>query len=430
MAFYVRKSLAHGRIRFGVAPRKRLEEIDTDPSLSTGASGEFIRRKTSGFYFAENRLQSGGPQFPSGDQRAPSPPLLQSVYDGTGRGYAFLAMTIVGALLALLGLVNIVGSGGNKGAGWTFMILGLILIAVPFIMTIQVRRKIREEEERDRAARAAEEERNRAVLAAYIDALENLRKDPNDDTLDGVAAERQQLDVPYEIWSGYARTTVLHLGFELLHRLGPARAGEMNDLVSRAARAAGLKPAHELAIKLDIYRTCVWHLLADDRLGEVQAEELKHIRKGLDIWDKDVPEELHAMNEFDRLRGVARTNLPRTECPQLPLNVHEYCIHATKGSVVKTIKQRIDGKRVDSRVPSDAADIFITNRRVIVQGKKTKDVPLPKIDDIELDMDEYVMTIKAARDIGQADLQMQDAIFTSVVLEMATTLDDRPRAFA
>jgi hypothetical protein len=427
LAFYVRKSLAHGRIRFGVAPRKRLEEIDTDPSLSTGASGEFIRRKTSGFYFAENRLQSGGPQFPSGDKSVASTPLLQSVYDGTGRGYAFLGMTIFGALLLLLGIANVAK---GQGVGWVIVLFGAILIAVPFLLTANVRRKIREEEERDRATRAAEEERNRAVLAAYIEALENLRKDPNDDTLDAVAAERQQLDVPYEIWSGYARTTVLHLGFELLHRLGPPRAAEMNDLVSRAARAAGLKPAHELAIKLDIYRTAVWHLLADDRLGEVQSEELKHIRKGLDIWDKDVPEELHAMNEFDRLRGAARTNLPRTECPQLPLNIHEYCIHATKGSVVKTVKQRVDGKRVDSRVPTDPAEIFITNRRVIVQGKKTHEVPLPKIDDIELDMDEYVMTIKAARDIGQADLQMEDAIYTSAILEMATTVDDRPRAFA
>ncbi|HYR28636.1 MAG TPA: hypothetical protein VEU30_09225 [Thermoanaerobaculia bacterium] len=429
MAFYIRKSLAHGRIRFGVAPRKRLEEIDTDPSLSTGAAGEFIRRKTSGFYFAENRLQSGGPQFPSGEAGAASAPFWQSVFDGTGRGYGFMAMVIVGALLALLGVANLAGDGGNKGAGWGLLIIGLILIAVPFIMTAQVRRKIREEEERERTARQAEEERNRAVLAAYIEALENLRKDPSDDTLDAVAAERQQLDVPYEIWSGYARTTVLHLGFELLHRLGPARAAEMNDLVSRAARAAGLKPAHELAIKLDIYRTCVWHLLSDDRLGEVQAEELKHIRKGLDIWDKDVPEELHAMNEFDRLRGVARTNLPRAEI-QVPLKIHEYCIHATKGSVVKTIKQRVDGKRVDTRVPTDPAEIYITNRRVLIQGKKTQEVPLPKVDDIELDMDEYVMTIKAARDIGPVNLQMEDAIYTSAVLEMATTVDDRPRAFA
>jgi hypothetical protein len=426
LAFYVRKSLAHGRIRFGVAQRKRLEEIDTDPALSTGAVGEFIRRKTSGFYFAENRLQTGGPQFPTGEQTAASAPFWQSVYDGTGRGWAFLAMTIVGALLLLLGFANVAQD--NK-AGWALIIIGLILIAVPFIMTAQVRRKIREQEERERTAREAEEQRNRAVLAAYIEALENLRKEPNDDTLDAVAAERQQLDLPYEIWSGYARTTVLHLGFELLHKLGPARTAEMNDIVTRAARAAGLKPAHELAIKLDIYKTVVWHLLADDRLGEVQAEELKHIRKGLDIWDKDVPEEMHAMNEFDRLRGVARVSLPRNEC-QVPLKIHEYCIHATKGSVVKTVKQRVDGKRVDTRVPSDAADIYITNRRVLVQGKKAQDVPLPKIDDVELDMDEYVMTIKAARDIGTVNLQMEDAIYTSAVLDMATTIDDRPRAFA
>lgn len=426
MAFYVRKSLAHGRIRFGVAPRKRLEEIDTDPALSTGMAGEFIRRKTSGFYFAENRLQAGGPNFPTGQPTAASAPFWQSVYDGTTRGWVFLGMTILGVLLLLLGIANV--AKGNA-AGWALVILAVILIGVPFFMTAQVRRKIREEEERERAAREAEEERNRQVLSAYIEALENLRKDPNDDTLDAVAAERQQLDLPYEIWSGYARNTVLHLGFETLHRLGPARSAEMNDLVSRAARAAGLKPAHELAIKLDIYKTVVWHLLADDRLGEVQAEELKHIRKGLDIWDKDVPEEQHAIMEFDRLRGAARTNLPKAEC-QVPLKIHENCIHVTKGSVIKLVKQRTDGKRVDSYVPSDPATIYITNRRVMVETKKTQEIPLPKIDDVELDMDEYVMTIKAARDIGQVHLQMEDAIYTSAILDMATTIDDRPRAFA
>ena len=389
-------------------------------------AGEFIRRKTSGFYFAENRLQAGGPTFPTGGQTTASTPFWQSVYDGTTRGWVFLSMTILGLLLLLLGFANI--TKGNQ-AGWTLVIIGLLLIGVPFFMTAQVRRKLREEEERERTQREQEEQRNRQVLSAYIEALENLRKDPTDDTLDAVAAERQQLDLPYEIWSGYARSTVLHLGFETLHRLGPARSDEMNDLVSRAARAAGLKPAHELAIKLDLYKTVVWHLLADDRLGEAQSEELKHIRKGLDIWDKDVPEEQHAMKEFDRLRGVARTNLPSTEC-QVPLKIHENCIHMTKGSVVKTIKQRVDGKRVEQRVPSDAAEIFITNRRVIVQGKKTQEIPLPKIDDIELDMDEYVMTVKAAREIGQVNLQMEDAIYTAAILDMATTIDDRPRAFA
>ena len=374
-------------------------------------AGEFIRRKTSGFYFAENRLQAGGPMFPTGEKTGASAPFWQSVYDGTTRGWVFLGMTILGALLLLLGFANV--ATGN-GAGWGLVIVGLILVAVPFVMTAQVRRKLREEEERERAQREEEEERNRKVLSSYTAALEDLRKDPNDDTLDAVAAERQQLDLPYDIWSAYARSTVLHLGFETLHRLGPARSEEMNDLVSRAARAAGLKPAHELAIKLDLYKTVVWHLLADDRLGEAQSEELKHIRKGLDIWDKDVPEEQHAMKEFDRLRGAARTNLPRVEC-QIPLKIHEYCIHMTKGSVVKTIKQRVDGKRVDQRVPTDAADIFITNRRVIVQSKKTQEIPLPKIDDVELDMDEYVMTVKAARDIGTLNLQMEDAIYTSAI---------------
>ena len=66
----------------------------------------------------------------------------------------------------------------------------------------------------------------------------------------------------------------------------------------------------------------------------------------------------------------------------------------------------------------------------MVETKKTQDIPLPKIDDVELDMDEYVMTVKAAREIDQVHLQMEDAIYTAAVLDMATTIDDRPRAFA
>src|SRR5688572_16542444 len=149
LAFYVRKSLAHGRIRFGVAPRKRLEEIDADPALSTGVSGEFIRRKTSGFYFAENRLQAGGPQFPT-PQTASSTPFWQSVFDGTTRGWIFLGMCLFGALLILLGLANVAN---DNTAGWVLFIIGLILVVIPFGLTAQVRRRLREEEEREKAKR-------------------------------------------------------------------------------------------------------------------------------------------------------------------------------------------------------------------------------------------------------------------------------------
>ena len=44
MTFFVEKTLALGPIRFGVSPRQAADKIDQDDSLSTGASGEFVRQ--------------------------------------------------------------------------------------------------------------------------------------------------------------------------------------------------------------------------------------------------------------------------------------------------------------------------------------------------------------------------------------------------
>ncbi len=48
MTFFVRKRLALGPIRFGVTPRVTADEIDDGPSFSTGANGEFVRRRGKG----------------------------------------------------------------------------------------------------------------------------------------------------------------------------------------------------------------------------------------------------------------------------------------------------------------------------------------------------------------------------------------------
>ena len=49
MTFYVEKKLALGSISFGVTPGE--SEIDNDPELSTGATGEFVRRGSERFFF-------------------------------------------------------------------------------------------------------------------------------------------------------------------------------------------------------------------------------------------------------------------------------------------------------------------------------------------------------------------------------------------
>lgn len=426
MTFYIRKALASGRIRFGVSPRSTPDEIDASPDLSTGGRGDFLRKRMTGFYFADNRSSENAPQLP-GRTGIGATPFWKSVFDGTQRGWIFLALTIIGALLLLLGLAVI----ARKGAqGWVEVILGLILIAVPIVLTAQSRRKIREQEERERIEREEEEKRHRALLASYTTALERLRKEPGRNTLEAAAHEREKLTLPYDIWCRYARRTALEIAFEALAKLTPAKASELGDLVTRVSQSVGLAPADELGVKLDIYRAVVWHLLADDRLGNEQAKELRKLREGLDISDNDIPLEARLIEEFDRLRGVTRANLPKETCADLALGFHEYCVHASRGSLLRKVYERVDGKRTMKLVPSEPCTVFVTNRRVVIHAKKKIDVPLVKIDDVEVDADPNVLTIRTAKSMNDVELQVEDPIYTAALLDIATTLDERPRGFA
>lgn len=426
MTFYIRKALANGRIRFGVSPRSLRDEIDSAPDLSTGGRGEFLRKRMSGFYFADNRSSVNAPVLPE-KTGISATPFLKSVFDGTKRGWLFLAMTIVGIVLTLLGFAVI-----SKGRpqGWVEVILGLILIAVPIVLTAQTRRRIKEQEERERVAREEEEKRHRALLNSYTTALERLRQNPGRNTLEAATHEHEKLTLPYDVWCKYARRTALDIAFEALGRLGTAKATELGDLVTRVSRAVGLAPADELGVKLDIYRTVVWHLLADDRLGEAQAAELRRLREGLGIGDNDIPVEARMIEEFEQLRGITKTNLPKETCAELGLGFHEYCLHAAKGSLLRKVWERVNGKPVAKLVPTESCTLFVTNRRVVVVAKKKQDIPLVKIDDVEVDIDPNVVTIRTAKSMKDIDVQLDDPIYTAALLDIATTLDERPRGFA
>jgi len=409
VTFFVRKALATGPIRFGVPPRRTLDSIDPEPVLSTGAAGEFLRKRGGGFFFSDERTVAS-PTLPV----APSitrVPFRSSVLDGTPRGYGFLAMLILGAILVLLG----------------FIVIGAVLIAVPLVLTAQRRKQLREQEERERVEREALEARNRQMLSSYVAALERLSRDKDDTALAEVRKEREALTLPYEIWSALAKRTVLGLGFHLLASVGPARSREVSDLMARASQAAGLTAADEVETKLDFYRNILWHLLADDRIGGPQAEVLKQLRKGLDIWDRDIPVEAGAAEEFLRLRGVTTRNLPRVQCG-VPLKFQEYCIHHAGGVLVTA---KLDKKvRKHKWTEGASCDLYITNRRVVVNAKKPVEVALPKVFDVDVDMDDNVLIIRTADPKRPIAMRVEDPIYTASLIDIATTIDERPKGFA
>src|ERR1700760_1083463 len=83
VAFYIQKSLAHGPIRFGVAPRREIGQIDSDAALSTGPRGEFARKSAEGFFFAGAPVSIGLPTLPT-EKSISSTPFWSSLRpDGT-----------------------------------------------------------------------------------------------------------------------------------------------------------------------------------------------------------------------------------------------------------------------------------------------------------------------------------------------------------
>ena len=406
MTFYVQKSLAMGPIRFGVSPRDAAEAIDADTSLSTGAAGEFVRKRARGFYFAD--------ETPVGAPKIPTAPTISSTsfwksLRGEGmRGIGFLALMIVGAIMVLLGIAVVMRKGA---AGWVEIILGLIMIAVPIVLTAQQRKAVREREEKERAEREAREARHRELLANYVGALDRMRTAPDDAAFEQVAREREALDLPYELWAPIASRTVLRIGFDALAKLGSAGARQVARLMDRASAAAGLRAQEDVATKYDLYRTVVWHLLADDRLGGGQEEELLNLRKGFDIWDRDMPLEVKSIDEFRRLRGIHGKSLPRITCP-IPLTFQEHCIHQSPAVL-------IDKKR------ETAGTLFITNKRLLLDAGKRNELALPSLDDIVLDADRDVLTIKAEK--TTLALRLADPIYTASVLDIAASTVERPR---
>ncbi len=413
VTFYVEKSLAHGRVRFGVSPRHSLEEIDRDEELSTGPSGDFLRHRTRGFFFADTR-EIGAPA-----ATQPSVLARTTLWDALttegNRSLMYYALMAVGAFLFLLGLAVLARKGAS---GLVPMFLGLAMVAGPIVVTAQKRRQIRIEEERLRAQREERERRDREILDSYGRALQAVREDPSDENLAAALRERQNLEVPYKFWLPLAKRTVLQIGFDALARLGPSEAKQVSDVISHAAEKVGLERADAKDVKLDLYRVVIWHLLADDRVGETQSAQLEALRKGFGVTEDSAPLEVQMMNEFNMLRSIDRDSLPRKDC-QVKLGFHEYCIHSTPGTLF-----------TERGIERGNGPLYLTNKRVLLALTKPVEVVLSQIDDVEVNVDMNRLTLRVARPAKPVILSVEQPIYTAALIDIATTLDERPKGFA
>jgi heme exporter protein D len=396
MTFYVEKKLALGPISFGVTPGQTTS--DDDSALSTGATGEFIRRDTERFFFGGNDPFSG-PTLPQARSITSTPFLSSLKPDGTPRSYGLLASLAFGILFVLLGIAVV----GRKGPqGWVEVILGLIMVAVPIVMTAQKRKKILEQEERDRAEREAVEKRNRETLAAYTAALDRALQTRDDASLAQLRREREALTLPNTIWSGVARRTLLLIAFDELKKRGPEGSGDVAHLIDRAGQAAGLSAEDAEEIKREVYGTIVWHLLAAGRIGKSQTQQLDRIRMGFGIDDQ----EAKAIEQFQRVREVTPRTLPKIRC-STQLQFQEYCIYETA---------------------TDQGTLHITNKRNLLEGKKT--IEVPRAFDVTVNANESSITLKTDNPKKPLRLKVEEPIYAAAVLDAASQIDERPRGFA
>ncbi|HVR40615.1 MAG TPA: hypothetical protein VMU84_16085 [Thermoanaerobaculia bacterium] len=404
MSFIVQKSLGSSFFRFAVTRRRELRSIDDNPELSTGPDGEFVRHRPEVFYSADIRSIRAAEVPPA--RSITAMPFWSSMIDGTRRGWITLGVMIAGALFTLMGFAVV----ANKGApGWVEVIFGLILIAIPFGITGQKRRAIKQHESLIRKEREERDARNRELLATYNTSLEKLREDPNDEALERVWRENEKLDLPYSLWADTAIGTVLHVGFSTLARVGPERAGEVAALMDRASEAAGLINEDAVAVKRAIYSTILWHYLADDRLGNEQLKVARLIQQGFGITDQDVPNDTSAEAQFERLRGIDHRNAPRCET-SVALKLNEYCLYT-------------------AAVAGGPTAIHSTNKRVVVESGKPIEIAVPAIDEILVDADTNHVTIRASGLKTPLELGAEEPIYLAAMADLSRKLDDRPKSF-
>lgn len=398
MTYFVEKRLFLGSIRFGAGRRHAIDTIDGNKELSTGAHGEFIRRRNEGFYFGGHDRFDAPTLPPSASVR--NTPFWTSL----SRHRGLVGLAIAGAILVLLGFLVM----ANKGAqGLIEVIFGLAIIAIPVFITAQERKKLIDQEEHARAEREAAENRKREMLSGYTAALERVQNDRGEEPLQQLVNEHP--DLPYNLWSPSARRIVLLIGFDELGKRGVERANEVARIMDGVSRAAGLTPEHEYDAKMELYNAVLWHLLADDRLGVAQQEQLRLLREGLGVSEADLPEDTaKSIDQFERLRGVTTANLPRAQCSH-QLGFKEYCIHQSQ---------------------SDLGLLHITNKQLIVEGKKTQAHSMPSIADLNVVVDDNLVLLRDGATRKDLRFRVGDPLYTAAMIDLASSIDDRPRGFA
>lgn len=427
VAFYIRRSLGTGPIRFAVDERSPAG-LATGEGLSTGSDGEFRRLGAAGLYFAEQR-----PVDPLGGIASP-PPEKDSILaylkpEGESlRTYLPLLSMGAGLLLIILGIGVVVRN--QDAIGWVEIVIGLVMLIGPVAFSINRIRAARARERAERAEREALEARNRELAGEFAKQLETLPESHDPESLKRLRSDRQSREIPYEAVSAYARHATRRAAFRILARIGELGSEGVAREIESVGDAVGLNDDDRVIVRSGVYQTVVWHLLADDRMTDEQKRLVEQLQQALSLDESMTERERTAIEELEGLRGVSAANLPSAVTP-IALKFQEDCLHATTGSFARRVFERVKTPAGQVRramwSPTKETHVVTTSKRLILAMKSETVIQFPEIFGMEVDADEAVIEI-TVRDRKQPYvISLPDPIRTARVISIASTLPAKPK---
>ncbi|HVT05785.1 MAG TPA: hypothetical protein VHL58_20715 [Thermoanaerobaculia bacterium] len=417
MAFYIRRILETGPIRFSVAHRAARSSPDPSAELSTGPRGEYRRLGESILYFSESRDQTD-PQFSralSGNRS-----LWEMIRPGGGRGgYWPVVVMVFGALFILLGAASIAA---HKGApGVIEVIIGLALVATPVMTMARKRQQLRAEEEKIRKEREDEEKRVQAIVGTYAEKLQQYRERLDDESLEVLRRERPTHQIPYEIVRPMAMHALTVAGFDAISRFREIGLDGVDQKIVTAARGIGLNDEDERIVRRQLYQKLLWHQIADDRVHQTR-DILEQFRSNLHVDTTEMEWDMAALEQFEKLAGVNSRTLPQIEDGTVKLRFHEVLHHKASGDQVRPEAQRVvTGTEPNSWSRLHPVSLLVTSKRLMFGGRRKDDIPFSKSFDLEVDADQGVVSVKTPDAKKSVHMLLPDAIYTASMIDLAAT---------
>lgn len=410
MNITIRRTIGSTVLRFGVSFRRK-DSADDATLWSTGPNGELAARSSAPlFYTEQSRSDDTRHDLSSGPEGRR--------WLGSSFSLPVLAGLAAGGFLMLIGVLVLIRKGGI--AGPIEILLGAAIAAAPFLVSAKRRREERAAAERERQARAEEEARRRALIRESYRELENLPPDPDPVILERVRERREARETPYELIAPLARDVILRAAFHKASQSEPPL--QIARTLDELAHAIGLTDEDRHELKTQLYQRLLWHLLADGRASEEHAARLEELRHTLGVSESDVEIDRRAFEQFHTAQHLDPNQLPESHCER-SLQYQEKCLLTTPTAV-------LEGRSLATRLRRQAATdgegtLMVTSKRIVLEPRGLS-LPFARIQNLELDADEAVLTIHRMDKRRPVRVRLGEPIHVAGLIQIAASLPRKP----